>query len=117
MYGTYRGLGCSLRIWDRVRGEAKSREVEASTDQRPTTHPSRIVNRPSRTCLFQSLSIKQLTLDSEFKVVNTLVINHRWLWELEMSLRVPRRILCPFRRFSREKQRKGSRGHVQCHKK
>jgi hypothetical protein len=52
-------------------------EIQALTDQCPTTHSSRIVNYPPRTCIFQSLSIKELTLDSEFKVVNALVIDHR----------------------------------------
>ena len=37
--------------------------------------------------LFLSLIIKQPSLDSEFKAVNALVINHRMLWRLEMSPR------------------------------
>jgi len=62
--------------------------IQALTDQCPTTHSSRIVNCPPRTCLFQSLSIKELTFDYEFKVVNALVIDHRWLWGLEIPTKV-----------------------------
>ncbi len=41
--------------------------------------PSRIVDAPRR-CFFRSLSIKELALNSDFKVVNVLVLNSRWLW-------------------------------------
>ena len=41
--------------------------------------PSRIVDTPWRRCFFQSLSIKELALNSDFKVIN-VVINGRWLW-------------------------------------
>jgi hypothetical protein len=61
-------------------------EIQALTDQCPTTHSSRIVNCPPRTCLFQSLSIKNLAVDSDLKTINALVINGRWLWRVEISL-------------------------------
>ena len=88
-------------------------EMQALTDQCPTTHSSRIVNCPPRACLFQSLSIKELALDCEFKVVNALVIDHRWLWGVEIPLRLPFGIVGRFRRLRGEKQREGgSGGHV-----
>jgi hypothetical protein len=43
--------------------QVKITKVQAWTDQRPTTHASCIINCPSRTRLFQCLSIKQLALD------------------------------------------------------
>jgi hypothetical protein len=98
----------------RVR-DSSGYEVQVWTDQRPTTHGSCVIDRPSRTRLFQSLAIKQLALYCEFKVVNALVINHWWLWRLEMPLRFPCRRACRFRWLSREKQRERSHGwHVQC---
>jgi hypothetical protein len=71
--------------------QVKITKVQAWTDQRPTNHASRsrIIKCPSKTRLFQSLAIKQLTLDSEFKAVNALVIDHRMLRRLEMSPRFP----------------------------
>lgn len=51
-------------------------------------HSSRIVNRPSRTFPFQRLSVKELTLDNKFEVVNALVISHRQLCALHDFLQV-----------------------------
>jgi hypothetical protein len=117
IYGTYRGLGCSLRNYAQqtVGSEAsQDNQVQTWTDQRPTTHASCVINCPPRTRLFQSLSIKQLSLDSEFKVLNALVIDHWRLWRLEMSPRFPSRRVCRFRWLSRKKQRERSHGgHVQ----
>lgn len=92
----------------------KVTKFELLTDQRPTAHPTRIVNRPPRTRLFESFSIKELALDGKFKVVNALVIHHRWLWGLEIPLGSPFGVFGRFRRLSGEKQRKGGGGgHVQ----
>jgi hypothetical protein len=88
-------------------------EIQALTDQCSMTHSSRIVNCPSRTCLFQSLSIEELTLDCEFKVVNALVIDNRWLWGFEIPLRFLFGIIGRFRRLLGGGQREGgSGGHV-----
>jgi hypothetical protein len=82
-------------------------EIQALTDQCPTTHSSRIVNCPPRACIFQSLSIKELTFYCEFKVVNAVVIDHRWLWGVEIPLRFPFRIVGHFRQLRVEKRRGG----------
>src|SRR6266853_5423207 len=57
--------------------------------------PSRIVDAPRR-CFFRSLSIKELALNSDFKVVNVLVLNSRWLWGERGSRKTQYR-LCPRR--------------------
>ena len=54
--------------------------------------------------------MKELTLDCEFKVVNALVIDHRWLWGAEIPLRFPLRIVGRFRRLRGEKQRESGSG-------
>ena len=77
------------------------------TDQRQTAHPSPKVNCQRR-CHFPCLSIKELTLESEFEVVNALLINDKWLWRLEIPLRFPFRIIGHFHQLS------GSKGHVEC---
>jgi len=77
------------------------------TDQRPTAHPSRKVNCPRR-CHFPCLSIKELALESEFEVVNALLIDDKWLWRLELPLRFPFGIIGSFHQLS------GSKGHVEC---
>jgi hypothetical protein len=86
-----------------VRGKLRISKFRHGTDQRPTTHASCIINRPPRTRLFQSLAIKQLTLDREFEVLNALVINHRSLWRLEMPLWFPCERVCRFRWLSGKK--------------
>ena len=99
----------------RENSQLKARCRFMTTDQRPTTQPSCIVNCSSWTRLFQGLSIEELTLNSKFKVVNTLIIDYRWLWGLEISLRFPLRVTGRFGCWSGEKQWKGGRGrHVQC---
>jgi hypothetical protein len=46
-------------------------------------------------------------LDRGFKVVNALVIDHRWSWGLEIPLRFPFGIVGRFRRLRGEKQTGG----------
>jgi len=90
-------------------------EIQALTDQCPMTHSPCIVNCLPQACLFQSLSIKELTLDCVFKVMNALVIDHRWLWGLDIPLKFPFGIVGRFRRLRGEKQWEGgSGGHVKC---
>ena len=59
----------------RVRGSS-GYKVEVWRDQRSTAHDSCVIDRLRKRRLFQSLAIKQLALNSGFRVVNALVINH-----------------------------------------
>ena len=71
--------------------------------QRPTAHPSCIVDCPPRTCLFQCFPIEQLTLNGKLEVLNALVVNDRWLRGLQMPLRFPLGIACRIVVLNREK--------------
>jgi hypothetical protein len=66
IYGTYRGQFAKLHAKKQPgQTQVKITKVQAWADQRPTNHASRIIKCPSKTRHFQSLTIKQLTLDSE----------------------------------------------------
>jgi hypothetical protein len=59
----------------RVQLGSRNRSVDRDAQRAIPSRPSRVVDAPRRRCFFRSLS-----LNSDFKVVNVLVLNSRWLW-------------------------------------
>ena len=93
VYGMYCRLRCTCETaCKKWRGQRQLR-IQSSCIDRPAptaNDPWLLHSRPSiADTLFSSLAIEQLVLDSEFKVVNVLVVNHWWLWRLEMPFRFP----------------------------
>jgi hypothetical protein len=89
----------------------RGHEIETNRDAQRAI-PPRIVDAPWRRYVFQSLSIKELALNSDFKVVNVLVLNGRWLWGKRGSRKTHYR-LCP-RRNPKCSRSRSSRSEEQC---
>jgi hypothetical protein len=58
----------------------KSKCRQTNRDGRSTGHSIPHSRRSAEEVFFRSLSIEELALNSDFKVVNVLVLNSRWLW-------------------------------------